>query len=318
MISFEGVGLGQSYTSYTASSGNIELWGNFASVANSTLIGYLVYGNTGVSSYQGSTGAWGSNFQAVYHLGNGTTLSLNDSTSNGHTLTNNATATATAGKISGGVSVNGSSQYLSVTGTTFASNPVTIMAWANTSDTTNVTTVAALGGGGGSPGLNFRRLFIYGPHSAHFSAQEQNIPTQGIAEDGAVTGSTWFQGTGAFISSTSRTAYLNASAGTNDTTSITQLTPTLFYIGKNNNTGVDEFFNGSIDEARVYSGTLPTGWVATEVTNQNSPGDGGFYTLGAETSCPAPPAAPKYRRIIAGVPDYPFPQFIRAEWRIAR
>ena len=312
VLSFEGVGLGGAASTYTASNGNIELWAKVPSISSSALAGYLVYGNASIAGYQGSTAAWNANFQAVYHLGNGTTLSLADSTSNGHTLTNNGSATAGAGKIGGGVVLNGTSQYLSVTGTSFASNPVTLTGWGKTTDLTNVTTLASIGD---ALGDIFKRLFVYGAHSAHFSMQEQNHATQGISEAGAISSGVFFHGTGDFTSTTSRVASFNGTAGTADTTNISAASPTVLFVGANDNgnggTFTPEYWSGTADEIHVYNGTLPSGWLTTEVNNQSAPGS--FYTLGSETACPGAPTPTVRRRIIARrIPFDVFPEVVNA------
>jgi len=59
----------------------------------------MYYGNTSAASQQNATSTWDSNYQGVWHLGNGTTLSAADSTGN-----NNGTASSTTagrGKLTG-------------------------------------------------------------------------------------------------------------------------------------------------------------------------------------------------------------------------
>jgi hypothetical protein len=63
------------------------------------------------SSTYGSQAVWDSNFNSVAHFGDGTTLNLVESTSNGHTATNHS-GVAGAGKYGGGVSFGSASNYL--------------------------------------------------------------------------------------------------------------------------------------------------------------------------------------------------------------
>lgn len=73
---------------------------------------YCKHGYSGVTTdQQDKVNVWDSNFLAVYHFGDGSTLTLTDSTSNGFTLTNHS-ATAGAGNVTGAAALSGSSQYM--------------------------------------------------------------------------------------------------------------------------------------------------------------------------------------------------------------
>jgi hypothetical protein len=94
---------------YNASTGAVRYWVKVPTVFHATdTTLYMCYGNSGITANQSNpTGVWDSNFTGVYHLGDGTTLNANDSTSNA----NNGTATsvsAVAGPVAGGASFNGS------------------------------------------------------------------------------------------------------------------------------------------------------------------------------------------------------------------
>jgi hypothetical protein len=91
---------------YASGTGELQAWVKVPSLSSSSdTVLYMYYGNGSATSQQNAANVWDANFQDVYHLGNGTTLSGADSTglSNG-TIT---TPTATAGKIDGGGSFNG-------------------------------------------------------------------------------------------------------------------------------------------------------------------------------------------------------------------
>jgi len=73
---------------------------------------YMAYGNSSITTDKSDpTNVYDANFLAVWHFGDGTTLGLNDSTSNGITLTNSS-GTAAAGVAGGAVALNGTSQHL--------------------------------------------------------------------------------------------------------------------------------------------------------------------------------------------------------------
>ena len=88
--------------SYNGTTGQFIAWVQVPTVSHTTnTVIYLFYGNAGiVTSQENKAGVWNGNYAAVYHLGNGVAVGLNDSTSSGNTLTNHG-ATAASGEISG-------------------------------------------------------------------------------------------------------------------------------------------------------------------------------------------------------------------------
>jgi Concanavalin A-like lectin/glucanases superfamily/zinc-ribbon domain len=76
---------------YVATTGEIEMWVRIPTLSVSAdIVIYMYYDNRMISSSQEQkTGVWDSNYQGVWHFPNGTTLSPNDSTSNGNNGTNN-------------------------------------------------------------------------------------------------------------------------------------------------------------------------------------------------------------------------------------
>jgi hypothetical protein len=99
--------------SYTASTGAIEIWVQVPTVSHTadTVI-YMFYGDASVTTYQGGAlgAAWNSGFTLVNHYANGSTLTINDSKS-GITPSSGG-PTAAAGRIDGGASFDGSSNYI--------------------------------------------------------------------------------------------------------------------------------------------------------------------------------------------------------------
>lgn len=114
--------------SYDPATGAIEAW-----IKKPTLTAgdtcNLVYGNAGVSTFQGGSGAWDASWGLVMHLQNGAspTDSLGVSTPVNHS------ATATAGQVGGGAAVVGSGPSYIDTG--YAPNPgsgdFTMTCWTN-------------------------------------------------------------------------------------------------------------------------------------------------------------------------------------------
>ncbi len=75
---------------YDGVTGNLIAWVKIPSVSSSSdTVFYLMYGDSTINTDQSDPpNTWDSNFKSVWHLGNGSTLSLNDSTSNGSSLAN--------------------------------------------------------------------------------------------------------------------------------------------------------------------------------------------------------------------------------------
>lgn len=84
---------------WVSTTGVIEAWVQVPTVSSSvdTTI-YACTGNSLVTTYQATyTSTWNSNYKAVWHFGDGTTLDLHDSTTNANNCTGVNTPTATTG-----------------------------------------------------------------------------------------------------------------------------------------------------------------------------------------------------------------------------
>lgn len=99
---------------YDSTGGTAIYWVNVPTITgNSTTTVDVGYGSDPNSSDQSQgTAVWDATYRGVWHLGDGTTLSGTDSTTNANTASNVGTATAAAGRIDGGASLNGSSQAM--------------------------------------------------------------------------------------------------------------------------------------------------------------------------------------------------------------
>lgn len=123
----------------TPSSAVAEIWVPISILTGSDVTIYVWY-NAGGSQSQpaanasfGSQAVWDSNYKIVEHFGDGTTLSVNDSTSNANNATNHSGA-ATAGKFGGGVNFPAATNYFSfAAGAPSGANARTIEWWVKTS-----------------------------------------------------------------------------------------------------------------------------------------------------------------------------------------
>ena len=101
--------------SFTPASKKAEIWVkvNLASLSSDTVIYVFYESNSGTltqptaGSTYGSQNVWDSNYVDVFHLPNGTTLTANDSTSNGYNGTLQNSPGAVAGKIDGAGNFDG-------------------------------------------------------------------------------------------------------------------------------------------------------------------------------------------------------------------
>lgn len=230
------------------------------------------------SAIYGANNVWDSNFKGVWHLPNGTILTVNDSTINAVNGTNNG-ATATSGKIDGGAAFNGSTQYITTANPTTVIDNWTMEGWVKP---------AAL--------PQFAGIFYNG--SDNLNGYGFNISNGGTVSGsklGSLVGSiSWLDSGYTFPSSGSwywvimkRESgtikyYVNSSQTANTQTS-TPLTPTTnLTIGKFNINAI--FFNGSLDEMRISNVARNIDWINTQYNNQVNPSF--FFSIGKAYSRP--------------------------------
>ena len=264
--------------SYSASTGQVRMHVKVSSLSTSTVV-YLCFADSGVTTDQAApTSVWNSGYKAVYHFGDGSTLSLADSTSNANTLTNNNTVTADAsGKIYGAAAqASASSQYLSNSSAVLTTTPMTFTAWAKSATTSGVQTVFAIEKSGTS---GWYRLILY-QSKVQNQLQVESGGGNALASTSAnYSTSNWFHTATVFGSATSRTVYLDGGSSGTSTTSLTQ---TGLNLSSTRTLGASgEYFNGSIDELRISNVARSAGWIETEY-NAGTPSS--FWTVGGTTS----------------------------------
>ncbi|MDR3414017.1 MAG: DUF2341 domain-containing protein, partial [Formivibrio sp.] len=265
---------------YDPVAGQVIAWVRLPKLSHTTdTILYVFYGNTGITgSQQNAAGVWDANYMGVWHVPNGTQLSLADSTSNGNNATNNG-ATATAGQIDGGMLTDGST-YATI-GTpanlaNLAQGNATFSAWVNTSSG-GVGAIMAKdidGSAGWELDLGYNNTFGFylGPNNfiltgstpAGSSAWSYVTVTldQSAAQNGKAT--IYING----VPSGTATGF-NGQAGDDSAETA--------YLANDYDWGP---FNGSSDELRISNVVRSLDWIATEYSNQSSPAT--FYNLSAE------------------------------------
>ncbi len=277
---------------YDGTAGTLIVWVQIASLLTSGATVYMFYDDAAVNTQQ-NTGSfapanvWDTNYKGVWHLPNGTTLSLVDSTGNSNIT--NVSGTAAAGQIDGAYNLNGSGQY----GSSAASNVTdsTYSAWIK---------LTALPSGN-------RALVIGMQDTATNAAAWSN--TMGIDTAGKVV-NYWYDGASAhnlvggtalstgvwyYISITAKSTGTNQNVYVNGVADATAAASGGLYAGFSSPVistgGTTGAFSGNdfrvnlnavVDERRFSNTVRSANWISTEYANQNTPLT--FNTIGAETS----------------------------------
>lgn len=270
---------------YNNSTGALSFWVLLPTISGTTnTIFYMRYGNPTITTFQGGTtgSVWNSNYQAVYHMAQGTGINQNDSTANGNTGIQNGSPTAITGQIDGALSfVTANSQYLNTGPGTYLNGlgQMTWSAWAKRSATSKIVPILMRLSGAGQQ-FELLNGYVYigigGVDYAYIANNNTNWNHYVFTFNGS-------------NSSTTRTnLYINGvlqtltRSGTPPTT-----VPTIYnelYIGYDNDDSPN-YASGSIDEVRTLNTALPQSWITTEYNNQSNPGNigtGGFLTYSNE------------------------------------
>ena len=301
---------------YDGTAGNLIAWVKIPSVSSSTdTVFYLMYGDNAINTDQSDPlNTWDSNFEAIWHLGNDTTLSLIDSIS-GNSLTNTGTVGATTGIIYGAAGTfNGTSQSLSSPPIDLTTTGhVMLTAWVNTAAFAN------------DDGLFFEFSNNFNLNPGGFLVDPNDTPTRafvvGLLNNGGhnegyftrpSTGWHYYAFTFDFTTQAGALAtgaYVDAIAqvltqNKFDTGSPGHAGNYPFYIMSRGATTL--FHQGVVDEVRLSSIFRSPEWVITEYNNQSSPGT--FITMGSE-SCPSatPTPTPTGSPIVTPTPPPPTP-----------
>ena len=253
-----------------------------------------IYGKIGVPSintFQSvATSVWNSNYKGVWHLPNGTTLGVLDSTSNANNGTNNG-ATAATGKIDGGAGlVSASSQFIDTVDIAALDNAgaISVFGWVKQSSLTNDESIVvkwdyqtqgnfALQTGASSGGGVAGGLTVYIATSLTDNGNGCRVDTNaavlsantwalvGFVFDGSQTGNAnrlKIYVNGASVPVTQAFGNVPASTVSGSTATVK--------IGKFGGI-LTRYFNGVMDEVIVLNAPLSADWALTQYNNQSSP-----------------------------------------------
>jgi YD repeat-containing protein len=268
--------------SYNPATGSVAFWVRIPTLSHTadTTI-YMWYGNSAVLvSQENKPGVWSNGYAAVYHMGNGSTLSASDSTGNNPGTVNNVSGTS--GIIGGGGSFSASSNITAIPASS-VSAPFTIEEWANPSSTSGTLGLYGsrlpseygfdakllsgavsedIGNGSGWITTGVTSNFPFSANMWHLFANTVNASAYQVFADGQLIGSGTFSGSPLLLNSTHDVL-----------------------LGETGHSS--EGFSGAIDEARVSTVVRSADWFATEYNNQHSPGT--FFTIAGETPAAATP-----------------------------
>lgn len=281
-------GLGTAITGYeleryNATTGEVVMWVKVSSLSSSTTPFVLAYGDSGISTDGSSTTTWSNSFLGVYHLADGTTLSVNSAT--GSNNGTNHSATATAGQIDGGAAfVSASSQYVDC-GTGMVPAAATMSAWVKGTSFPNAYNSVVVRDAVGVA----ITLLVRSDGKLRVAATlggSTNINYDGTGSNTLSTG-TWYYLTytaSATVAPIDLRGYVNASldhAAVSMSGNGLIVTSASTIIGQQPQQA-GRFWNGSMDEVRISSVARSANWISTEYNNQLAPGT--FETLGTEVS----------------------------------
>lgn len=260
--------------SYDATNGIIWAWVRVPTISSSSnTTFYVFYGDSGVTTYQGGSvgDVWTNSYVGVWHMADGSTLNLNDSSGSTNTLTNHS-VTATTGQIDGGSSLSGS-QYFDFPGTNFptGNSSFTASAWINTTGVQWQQKFFGWGSTGPENGVYIGTDGTTHVLTMSHYADDHNFTT-------ALSSSTWYYVVFTHTGTTDQAFINSVSDGTVTTGTLT--IPTTFYqLG-----GISafaEWWHGTLDEMHVATGVRGQDWITTEYNNQLAPET--FITTGSET-----------------------------------
>ncbi|MDX9929406.1 MAG: DUF2341 domain-containing protein, partial [Bacteroidales bacterium] len=270
---------------YNPSTGEYIAWVRIPILsASSTTIIKMLYGDQGIISDPSVKSTWACGYQGVWHMGDdpsGTAPQLNDGagSANGTSYGGMGSGNLVAGIAGNALYFDGSNDYFDV-GTGILPNSVfTQSAWLKTGNQVDNNYHGFFGFDPGSTGLRAPSVWVYQNNRIHagFGDGTWNswiTPGAVINPDNT----TWnhvvvtFDGTDYILYVNGVNVYSSTSAAGKIPTS----TP-IRHIGR-----VDNYYRGILDEVRVMSRPLSSGWIATEYTNISNPT--AFITVGPENS----------------------------------
>ena len=288
---------------YDGTNGILVAWVNVATVSHTVdTVFYVFFDDATISTAQNTgsfapTAVWDANYKGVWHLGNGSSLSLVDSTTNGLTLSNNNSVAAVAGQIDGGADSGASNSNKDLTYATnlgITGGSVSLQFWLK------ITTPPTSGNDGYPTSLidsssytSYDILYanVGGTLQLTVSRTQLGIALEPVTVNVDLGTTNWHKID--LVDSTSDTTlrgYLDGSSfgtplNTSGNGNVGSYSNELSIFSVRSIGG--HYVSGKIDEYRVSNIGRSADWITTEWNNQNAPGNIGaasFITFGSETT----------------------------------
>ncbi len=277
---------------YVAATGEMYAWVKISSLSSSAdNVIYMCYGNSAISTFQGGSvgSAWDSNYQGIWHMPDGSSLSATDSSTHSNNGTINS-ALATSGQIDGAASTTAGSEVsipnnssIQVLGGDF-----TISAWWYANANFNYSAVFDKSTTGGSGRALSLLIQDTGHTYAGIGGQDFVITTSGYSTNA------WHYSV-ITRSGTALKIYLDGAANGTAVSAGTTDSGNALSFGKNTSGGGSNW-SGQIDEGRIENSLRSPNWITAEYNNQSAPGS--FITFGSETTNGGAAISPAHARVI--------------------
>lgn len=276
---------------YSGTTGRFRAHVNISSLSGSSNV-YLCFQNAAQTvSLANVAGTWNSGYGAVYHLGDGSTLSVTDS-KNSLSLTNTGAVAATIGQIYGGAGTNWSNTvYLSRASDALLvySGSWTISAWVNAPSCGAYPQVIFKGQ---SASRNYELDFGNSDCKARANMTQSGVEKTATATS-AIATSTWTHLAGRYNGANVEVFVNGVSDGTVAATGSPDAGTADLKVGIFENTGTYSApWIGTLDEVRIQNVARSSDWLLTEA---RSGVPSTFWTVGSPTPLGG---TSRFRRVI--------------------
>jgi len=231
---------------------------------------YMYWGKADATDGQDAANVWDSNFKAVWHLADGSTLSALDSTSNNNDGTNNNSVAATTGLVDGAGLFNGSNTnlYMAPAASLDFSTAQTVTAWVymTGTDATYQNIFAQRNNCAGTFWQFYARV---GADCANNAPNYGTSSGGSVCDTSALPTNTWTMLTGVYNGS-QVLIYRNGSQtnSSNYSSGWSAGAGSQTYIGWDSCTNPNNgHMQGKIDEARISSSARSAEWIKFEYCN---------------------------------------------------
>ncbi len=302
---------------YTSTTGEVIAWVEVPTLSTSVdTVLYMYYGNAAVADQWNINGTWdeggSANFKGTWHLPDGSSLNVNDSTSNAAHGSLVDVPAATTGKIDGGASFDATNDAVDFGAVATTATSATYSFWVNFSDITTKKRIALDWGGSSASlwtfNLGLRSTTDTAPSvgNARMQIRAYDLGAGGSTNNRVyggtnISANTWYH-VAVTGNATTYKIYINGTAETLTTGtgsnngrmvgSMTKAGTIKTVIGTSYLTNTYDWpndgFQGLMDEVRISNVVRSADWIATEYNNQSSPST--FYSVSPENDYTLPPS----------------------------